>query len=153
MGASRLGAWLTYTLLVPLDRFLYARSGGRVSLSHLGTRGEGALPTLLLTTTGRRSGEPRSNPVLYLADGEHLVVVASNFGRGHHPAWSANLLAEPRASILLRGRRREVTARLADDAEKDALWPRLVEMYPGWEAYRHRTDRPFRAFFLKPDGA
>jgi len=149
LGATRLGSWLTYTLLVPVDRFLYARSGGRVSLSHFGTRREGALQTLLLTTTGRRTGRQRSNPVLYLAEGDRLVVVASNFARDHHPAWSANLLADPNATVLLRGRRRAMTARLADENEKEALWPRLVDLYPGWEAYRRRSDRSFRAFFLE----
>jgi F420H(2)-dependent quinone reductase len=84
---------LTWTVVVPVDRFLYDRSGGRLSLTHVGARRRGALETLLLTTTGRRSGRQRTTPVLYLRDGERLVVVASNFGREHHPAWSSNLLA------------------------------------------------------------
>lgn len=151
LGATRFGSWLSRRL-VPLDRFLYQRSAGRVSLAHVGTRRRGALQTLLLTTTGRRSGQPRSTPVLYLRDGERLVVVASNYGQARHPAWSGNLLADARASVLVRGHRQAVHARLADEHEKQALWPRLVELYPGWEVYRHRTDRSFRAFYLEPTG-
>ena len=143
-------SWLSYTFLVPLDRFLYRRSGGRLSVAHFGTRREGALPTLLLTTTGRKTGQPRTTPVLYLEDGGRIVVVASNFGREHHPAWSANLLAKPEATIRIRDREQRVVARRASEEEKRALWPRLLELYPAWEQYTERTDRDFRAFFLEP---
>src|SRR4051812_48841240 len=88
--------------------------------------------TLLLTTTGRKSGEARSTPVLYLQDGDRLVVVASNFGREHHPAWSANLLADPRATVRIRDRERSVVARRQPRRKSMELWPRLLELYPTW---------------------
>ena len=141
--------WYSSGVLVPIDRFLYQRSNGRLSLGHVGTRREGAVQSLLLTTTGRRSGQPRPTPVLYLEDGDRLVVVASNFGKESHPAWSANLLAAPDCSVQIRDRRMDVRARLATEEEKERLWPRLLELYPAWEAYRERTDRDFRAFFLE----
>lgn len=149
LGRFRWFSWLTYTIIVPLDRALYKHSGGRLSVAHIGARRPSALPTLLLTTTGRKSGEPRSTPVLYLEDGDRLVVVASNFGREHHPAWSGNLLADPRATVRIRDHERSVVARPATQDEKQALWPQLLELYPTWEAYTHRTDRSFRAFFLE----
>lgn len=150
LGRRRWFSWLSAEVLAPIDGFLYRRSGGRLSLGHFGARREGALPTLLLTTTGRRSGQPRTTPVVYLEDGERIAVVASNFGRDRHPAWSANLLADPDAEVQVRTRRWRVRARLASEEEKAALWPRLLEIYPTWEDYRRRTDRSFRAFFLEP---
>jgi deazaflavin-dependent oxidoreductase (nitroreductase family) len=78
------------------------------------------------------------------------VVVASNFGREKHPAWSANLLANPEATVQIRTRLQDVRARLATDEEKARLWPRLLEIYPTWDDYTERTDRSFRAFFLEP---
>jgi deazaflavin-dependent oxidoreductase (nitroreductase family) len=93
------------------------------------------IPELLLTTTGRRSGQRRATPVLYLRDGDWYVVVASNYGRQHHPAWSSNLLANPQATIQIGTRRESVTARRASPEEFERYWPRLVEMWPGWRTY------------------
>jgi F420H(2)-dependent quinone reductase len=149
LGRTRWFSWISANVLTPIDRFAYRRSGGRVSLAHVGGS-DAVLPTLLLTTTGRRTGQPRTTPVLYVRDGERLVVVASNFGRERHPAWSGNLLADPDATVQIRRRRERVRARRATDEELAALWPRLLEVYPTWEAYTERTDRDFRAFFLEP---
>lgn len=153
VGRREWGSRLSVAVIVPIDRFLYVRSGGRFSVGHLGERREAALPTLLLTTTGRKSGEPRTTPVVYLEDGSRLVVVGSNFGQQRHPAWSGNLLADPRASVQIRTKRQDVVARLATEAELEELWLRLLEIYPGWTDYRTRTDRSFRAFFLEPAAA
>jgi deazaflavin-dependent oxidoreductase (nitroreductase family) len=145
--------WLTSlnaNVLVPIDRFLWRATGGRLSLMHAGRAA--ALKTLLLTTTGCRSGRARSTPVVYLRDGERFVVVASNFGKDHHPAWSANLLAHSEATVRLHGRDIPVTARLASEEEKARLWPRLLDVYPGWDDYVLRTERRFRAFILEPAG-
>jgi|SRR5215210_1483652 len=150
LGRARWFSWLSIHVLVPIDRFCYRRSGGRFSLLHFGRRREPALQTLLLTTRGRESGQPRTTPVLYLEDDGRLVVVASNFGQDHHPAWSANLLADAHAVVQIKDRRQEVTARTASEQEKAALWPRLLELYPPWQAYTERTDRQFRAFYLEP---
>jgi deazaflavin-dependent oxidoreductase (nitroreductase family) len=149
MGRTPWLTWYSSRVLVPIDRFLYRRTNGRVSLTHVGRRREGAIQSLLLTTTGRRSGRPRPTPVLYLEDGDRLVVVASNFGKEKHPAWSANLLANPDASVQVRDRHMEVRARRATEEEKERLWPRLLELYPAWQDYTERTDRNFRMFFLE----
>jgi deazaflavin-dependent oxidoreductase (nitroreductase family) len=151
LGKAHWLTWLNSGVLVPIDRFLYQRTNGRVSLVHVGRR-RAALQTLVLTTTGRVSGRPRRTPVLYLEAGDGLVVVASNFGKEKHPAWSANLLASPEASVQIRDRRMEVRARLASDEEKAQLWPRLLELYPPWQDYTEHTDRRFRAFYLEPRG-
>jgi deazaflavin-dependent oxidoreductase (nitroreductase family) len=150
LGRYRWFSWLTYTFVVPFDRWLYRRSGGRLSVTHVGRRA--ALPELLITTTGRRSGQPRTTPVIYLEDGGRVVVVGSNFGREAHPAWSGNLLADPHATIRIHDREQRVFARPASDADVRRLWPRLLELYPAWQAYTERTDRTFRVFFLDPAG-
>jgi deazaflavin-dependent oxidoreductase (nitroreductase family) len=148
LGRARWATWAASTVFPPIDRFLYRISGGRMSLSHVGRRQ--ALQTLLLTTTGRKSGQPRTTPVLYLEEGDALVVVASNYGKERHPAWSGNLMANPEASVQVNDSRRNVRARRADEAEKKRLWPRLLEIYPAWDDYTQRTERSFRAFFLEP---
>jgi len=132
-----------------VDKRIYRLSKGRLSLMHAGA--SNALPTLLLTTTGAKSGLERSTPVLYLQeDGDTVLVVASNFGRETHPAWSANLIADPDARVEIHGVRRAVHARRLDQEELEQRWDRLLEIYPGWAAYRTRTDRSFRAFLLEP---
>jgi deazaflavin-dependent oxidoreductase (nitroreductase family) len=106
------------------------------------------LPELLLVTQGRTTGRRRAVPVLFLEDGDHLVIVASNWGDKRHPAWSENLLADPTAEVRLRGESRRVHARLLDEGEKQRLWPRLLEIWPAWSTYKARTDRDFRMFRL-----
>lgn len=143
--SKRWGRSLSARVYTPLDKLLYRITRGRRGLSP-------PAAVLLLTTTGRKSGQPRRVPVLYLRDGDRLWVVASNYGRERHPAWSANLLADPDASVSIRGRERDVRARVASDDEKRALWPRLLELYPAWKAYATWTDRSFRVFCLEPRG-
>jgi F420H(2)-dependent quinone reductase len=127
-----------------LNVFVYRASGGRV----LGHVGEARI--LLLTTKGRRSGKARTVPVLVLEDGERLVVVASKGGAPQDPAWFANLRAEARAEVELGARRFPVTAREAGPEEKARLWPRLVALYPPYEAYQSRTERPIPLVILTP---
>lgn len=142
-AATKWGRKVSRSLYTPVDKLVYRLTRGRRGLS----------PTksvLLLTTTGRKSGQPRQVPVLFLRDGSNLWVVASNYGQERHPAWSANLLANPEASVNVEGRERAVRARLASEDEKSALWPRLLKLYPAWEAYASGTDRSFRLFCLEP---
>lgn len=127
-----------------VDRFLHKISGGRIHLS------DALVPTLLLTTIGRKSGQERRVPLLYMPDGERFVVVASNWAQPHHPAWSHNLLANPQATVEAKGKRWEVTARLADDTERAALWPRLTEVWPAYEDYAEKAGRELRIFLLEP---
>jgi F420H(2)-dependent quinone reductase len=138
MGATGL-RW-TGKLNVPLYRLSGGRIGGRV----------GKAPVLLLTTTGRRSGQPRTAPVVYLADGENVVVIGSNAGHSRTPAWSLNLKANPEAEIELGRRRRPVRARVAEGEERADLWRRHNEQYSGFDEYEARTDREIALFVLEP---
>ena len=128
-----------------VNAWVYRLSGGRL----LGRFPSGA-PVCLLTTTGRRSGQARTVPLLYLADGEDFVVVASQGGAPQNPGWFHNLQAAPRAGLQIGRRRLAVTARTVPAAERDLLWPRLVAIYPPYEDYRRRTSREIPLVRLTP---
>jgi deazaflavin-dependent oxidoreductase (nitroreductase family) len=130
-------------LVTPVDRFLRARTDGRLGLT-------GRVPTLLLTTTGRRTGRPRTTPLFYRHDGDRLAIVATNFGRPNHPAWSANLLASPDARVRLDREDRAYRARLATAAEETRLWPAFDAHWPAYASYRARCRRDVRMFILEP---
>jgi len=127
-------------LNVPLYRLSRGRVGGRV--------GKG--PVLLLTTTGRKSGEPRTAPVLYLADDDRYVVINTNAGNAKTPAWSLNLRANPDAEVEVRGKRAKVRARIAAGEERADLWRRQMEQYSGWDYYESKLDREIGVFVLEP---
>ena len=105
---------------------------------------------LLLTTRGRTSGKPHTVPLLYLRDGETLVVIASWGGRDYHPDWYLNLVAQPAAAVNLRGAGRNVIARTADAEERAIWWPLVQQAYRGYEAYQRRTRREIPIVFLEP---
>ena len=88
--------------------------------------------------------------MLYLADGERLVVIGSNAGNQRAPAWAFNLKAHPDAEVQVRGARRKVRARVAEGAERDELWRRMNEQYGGFDEYRARTARQIDLFVLEP---
>ncbi|WP_076473705.1 nitroreductase/quinone reductase family protein [Micromonospora avicenniae] len=133
-------------LLVPADRAVGRLTRGRVVAL-------GLVPSLILTTTGRRSGKPRSNPLLYVPDGDAYVVVGSNWGRTHQPGWSMNLLADPAAEVAVKGRRIPVRAEPATGAERDRLWQLLVTEWPAYQTYERRAGgREIRVFRLVPAG-
>ena len=138
MGATGL-RW-TGKLNVPLYRLSGGRIGGRIAKA----------PVLLLTTTGRKSGVPRTAPVVYLADGESLVVIGSNAGHGRTPAWSLNLKADPEAEVEVGRERRKVRARVAEGEERAELWRKHNEQYSGFDEYEARTDRDIALFVLEP---
>jgi F420H(2)-dependent quinone reductase len=127
-------------LNVPVYRLSRGRIGGKV--------GKG--PVLLLTTTGRKSGEPRTAPVLYLADGERFVVINTNAGNTKTPAWSLNLRADPEAEVEVRGKRTKVRARIAEGEERAELWRRHMQQYSGWDYYESKLDREISIFVLQP---
>jgi F420H(2)-dependent quinone reductase len=107
---------------------------------------------LLLNTTGRKSGQRRTTPLLYIRDGGDYVIIASNGGASRHPAWYFNLMANPDATVEITGNETRVRAEEASAEEKARLWPKVVEMYSGYEGYRRRTDREIPLFFLHPVG-
>ena len=129
-----------------LDRLLGVATQGRfVAL------GQRELPSLLITTTGRSTGRPRTSPLLYAPDGDAYVVIGSNWGQAHHPGWSANLLAHPDAVVTLGGRSIPVRARLIEGAERERLRELLLRVWPAYATYEQRAQgRQLRVFRLEP---
>ncbi|GAA3817163.1 nitroreductase family deazaflavin-dependent oxidoreductase [Nocardioides panacisoli] len=109
------------------------------------------VPTLLLEHVGRRSGRTFTTPLLYLADGEDLVIVASQGGLPKNPQWFHNLVANPDTVVHVRGERnRRVHARVATPEERATLWPRLVDLYADFAKYDAWTDREIPVVVLQP---
>jgi len=145
LSATKAGGWLVRSTAAHVDPWIYRRTKGRFTMA-----GPLTIPQLVLTTTGAKSGQPRTIQLGCLPDGEdRWYVVASNFGQEHHPAWSYNLLAHPEATVEQAGHTVAVVATLVPDEDKDALWPRLDEVVPQFTTYRTRTDRNIRIFALK----
>ena len=108
------------------------------------------VPTLLLTTIGRRSGEARTNALIFGRDGSDYLVVASMGGAPTHPNWYWNLLAQPSAEIQVRAVQIKVTARTAEDDEKPRLWKIMSDGWPNYDVYQSRTDRVIPLVVLTP---
>jgi deazaflavin-dependent oxidoreductase (nitroreductase family) len=131
-------------LVTGMDAMLYRVSGGRIR-----NRME-KLPVLLLQNTGRKSGTVHTAPLLFLEDGDDLVIVASRGGSDATPAWWLNLQANPETTVEIKGKRREVVARKATDEERTRLWPLLVAGYHHYEVYQQRTERKIPVIILSP---
>lgn len=127
-----------------VDRFLHKVTGGKVVMS------AGLLPSLVLTTTGAKTGQKRTTPLATKPDGGGWYVVGSNFGREKHPAWTANLVAHPDVEISFKGKTIPVRARLLTAEEKAATWPKLVKFWPNYDVYVERSGRDLRVFRLDP---
>ena len=123
---------------------LYRRTGGRVGAK------AGHIPMLLLTTTGRKTGQPRTTPLGYLCDGDRMVVVASYSGDDRHPQWYLNLQANPEATVQAGARTLRVRAATATAEEKAELWPRAVAQYSGYAGYQQKTTRDIPMVILTP---
>jgi deazaflavin-dependent oxidoreductase (nitroreductase family) len=132
--------------LMPVLERIFARiTGGGVPLSGL------LVPSLVLHTTGAKSGQPRDAALMYTPDGMGRAIVAgTNFAGGHHPAWTANLAAHPDAAITVRGRRLAVRASLIPAAERDAAWARIEAQWPGYRSYERESGRTVRLYRLQP---
>jgi deazaflavin-dependent oxidoreductase (nitroreductase family) len=121
---------------------VYRETGGEHGYNWRGTT------ILLLTTTGRRSGEPRTTPLIHRTDGERWVVVASKGGTPENPSWYENLLAEPQASIEVKGETIGVTASTAEGEERSRLWSLMTEVWPAYDEYQKNTDREIPVVIL-----
>jgi deazaflavin-dependent oxidoreductase (nitroreductase family) len=129
--------------LVPLDRFVGKVTKGRVVAL-------GLLPSMIITTTGRKSGQPRTQPLLYMRDGDGYVVIGSNWGQPGHPSWSTNLLAHPDAEITINGETIAVRGELATGADRDRLWALATAVWPAYDTYQQRAGaRRIRVFRLE----
>jgi deazaflavin-dependent oxidoreductase (nitroreductase family) len=146
-------AWLSRTALFrrigprimpPLERVMRVISRGRMPLSGLG------VPSLVLHTTGAKSGLERDTELMYCPDGDDMLVTGSNFARDTHPAWTANLLANPDAAVTLRRRRIPVRAELVPAADREATWVKLERNWPGYRGYERTAGRELRIFRLTP---
>lgn len=135
------GAWCVRQL-TPVDHQLLLRSNGRYTIF-----GSFGVPLLLLTTTGRKSGQRRQVPLTYMREGDRLFLVGSNFGQAHHPAWSSNLLADPNAWVTMGGREIPVVAAQLTGPER-RVFRNFADYASNYEAYRHRADRELRVFEL-----
>jgi deazaflavin-dependent oxidoreductase (nitroreductase family) len=139
--------WPVWRRLMGGHTLAYRATGGLI-----GHRFPGAPPTLLLDHVGARSGTKRTTPLTYLDDGDDFVIVASKGGYAHNPAWFHNLSAHPDTTIQVGHRRLAVHARVANPEERARLWPKVVELYSGYDTYQRRTDREIPLVVLEPRG-
>jgi deazaflavin-dependent oxidoreductase (nitroreductase family) len=147
IAASGPGAWLFQRTLYPVDKLLYRRTDGRVTVPGL----MAGLPVIMLTTIGAKSGEPRSMPLVGIPLGDDLAVIGSNYGQHRTPGWVYNLAADSAATVSYRDRSVEVTARPSSDAEADEAFEVAATFYPGYGKYRARAShRTIRVFVLEP---
>ena len=138
-------SWPVLRRLIGVHEAVYRLSRGRVG-QHI----PWAPPMLLLDHVGAKSGRKRTSPLAYMEDGENLVLVASKGGHPRNPAWFHNLVANPDTTVQVGPERRSVRARVAGHRERERLWPRVVELYDGYEDYQRRTDREIPLVILEP---
>lgn len=143
LGRTRAFAWVASRVLPPIDSRFREHP-----LTTLGTD----FPLCYLTVRGRRSGEPRTVPLLHVRDGERIVLIASNWGQKHHPAWALNLEAASAATVAVGDAETEMTARRATEDEFERYWAEALRFWPGYEGYRKRAGREIRMFVLDPAG-
>jgi deazaflavin-dependent oxidoreductase (nitroreductase family) len=146
-AASGPGSWLFARLLDRLDRPVYRVTDGRHTFASLVS----GLPVVMLTTTGARSGRPRTVPLLGLPTADGMAVIASNFGQRSHPAWLHNLRANPDGELSVSGRVERVRAVEVTGERRDAIWRQGLAVYPGWAQYESRAaHRTIHVLVLEP---
>ena len=139
MAVSSLRLKIASTVHASLYRWTRGRVGGRL----------GRLPVLLLTTVGRKTGRRRTRPLVYLRDGETLVLVASNGGRDRQPAWFWNLDASGDVEVQINGSTERRAAVTAQETERERLWPEVVKLWPGYATYQENTKRSIPLVILR----
>jgi deazaflavin-dependent oxidoreductase (nitroreductase family) len=144
---ERIGS-VVVKLMSRANVWVYRLTGGRLG----GTFLRGA-PVMLMTVTGRRSGTPRTVPLLFLRDGERLITVASKGGMSKHPLWFRNLESNPDVEVQIGAETQKMTARRANAEEKAAYWPRLGRLFPDYADYQARTSRDIPVVILSPPPA
>lgn len=148
IASSALGAKLLVPTLHRLDRLVLRVSGGRTTATGL----MAGLPMLMLTTIGAKSGQLRSVPLVGIPDGERLVLIASNYGQTHHPAWYHNLKKHPQVTVTMGDHTGDYVASEAKGEEYERCWQKAVSRYEGYAAYKTRTGgRQIPIIVLTPD--
>ena len=132
-------------LVSRLNTWMYRRNNGE----GLGGTFQ-KIPVALLTTTGRKSGQPRISPLYFLRDGDRVVVAASRGGSDRNPMWYGNLKANPKVQVQIKSEVLDLTARDANEEERARYWPQLVQMYPTYEDYQSWTDRVIPLVVCEP---
>ncbi len=146
-GSTTVGAWFFSKTLVHLDRACNKVTGGRTSMPQL----LAGLPVMFVTTTGRKSGQPRTTPLISVPSGDTLALIGTNFGQAATPSWVFNLEADPRAQVRYKDHELALTTRPATDEERAAVWSTASTVYPGYNKYQERiTGRAIRIFILEP---
>jgi deazaflavin-dependent oxidoreductase (nitroreductase family) len=147
VAASGPGAWLFARVLYRIDGPVYRLTRGRHTFASLLS----GIPVVMLTTTGARSGRPRTVPVLGIPTDHGLAVIASNFGQRHQPGWYYNLRANPEGSVAVDGQPRRVRAFEAEGDRRREIWAQGLRVYPGWSQYERRaSNRQIAVFVLEP---
>jgi deazaflavin-dependent oxidoreductase (nitroreductase family) len=141
------GSWLFARVAHRIDRPVYRLTRGRNTFASLMS----GIPVVMLTTTGARSGQPRTVPVLGLPTDDGLVVVASNFGQHRHPSWYHNLRAHPEGEVAVNGAKRRFRAVEAEGERRERIWQEGLKVYPGFSQYERRAShRRLAVFVLEP---
>lgn len=131
--------------------WLYRRSNGRIGKTwRVGSALRHGVPVCLLTTTGRKSGLPRTVALLHMTDGDNVIVVASQGGLPENPQWYLNVLADPDVSVQFGGTTRRMRARTATPDERARLWPQLTAVYADFDSYQSWTDREIPVVICEP---
>jgi deazaflavin-dependent oxidoreductase (nitroreductase family) len=146
-AASGPGSWIFARLAHRIDRPVHRLTRGRYTFASLIS----GLPVVMLTTTGAKSGQQRTVPVLGLPSEDGIAIIASNFGQERHPGWYHNLRANPEAEVALDGSRRRVRAVEADEQRRERIWQAGLRIYPGFGQYAERAShRRISVFVLEP---
>ena len=135
---------LIFRIVGGLHRGVYRLTGGKVGGKI------GKAPVLLLTTTGRKSGRPRTTPLGYAPAGDGYAVIASKGGAPQHPLWYLNLQANPRAEVTVGRKTRQLHARDAEGEERERPWRAVTDMYSGYDSYAQKTSRRIPVVVLEP---
>jgi deazaflavin-dependent oxidoreductase (nitroreductase family) len=135
-----------------LNTLAYKATGGRIGYNWRGgsNRFSAPPPVGILTTIGRKSGQPRESPLLFLREEDRVVLVASQGGRATNPMWYLNIKANPQVTFQIKNEKLTLTAREATDAERDEYWPKLDAIYPDFANYRTYTDRKIPILICDP---
>jgi deazaflavin-dependent oxidoreductase (nitroreductase family) len=132
---------------------VYRWTGGLLgSTWRVGSAFPWGIPLLLLTTIGRKTGQPRTLPLIFIEEGDRVIIVASRGGLPSEPLWYKNLVANPECDVQIKRRKMKMSARTVSPDEREALWPKLVAHYPDFASYATWTDRIIPVVILEPVG-